>query len=578
MNDDQQNFQGQDIDDLIQSSRHGKRIPVAPEESQKKFKEKMKEIEIKEKEKITQEKSFELGVGYIDLHGFPIAPEALILISEDEARRLGAVCFLSSGKEIRIGAVDPGNPEVLSVLTELEKKERAHVDIYLISEHSLAKALKLYEKLPKYKKYVSGVEIAEEDLENFQKNIKKFSDISEAARSIPITQVLSLFIAGAIQSKASDIHIEAEQDDVKIRYRIDGVLHDVASLAHELWPKIINRIKLLAGLKINITALPQDGRFTIHTKKEEIDVRVSTIPTAFGESVVMRLLLSSSVRINLEEIGIRGNAYEEIKREIVRPNGMVLVTGPTGSGKTTTLYAFLHKLNDAESKIITLENPVEYKIKGINQSQIDASHDYSYAKGLRSILRQDPDIVMVGEIRDPETAEIAIQAALTGHLLLSTMHTNSAAGTIPRLLSMAVKPFLLAPALNVIIGQRLVRKLCPECKKEIQISPEDLARVKKALTSLPSNSGYQVDQNKLKFYGSTGCEACSGIGYKGRIGIFEVLVVNEDIEKLILSGQISEYIMQDIAVKQGMVTMVQDGILKALNGITTMEEVFRVTE
>jgi type II secretory ATPase GspE/PulE/Tfp pilus assembly ATPase PilB-like protein len=235
-------------------------------------------------------------------------------------------------------------------------------------------------------------------------------------------------------------------------------------------------------------------------------------------------------------------------------------------------------LNDAESKIITLENPVEYKIKGINQSQIDASHDYSYAKGLRSILRQDPDIVMVGEIRDPETAEIAIQAALTGHLLLSTMHTNSAAGTIPRLLSMAVRPFLLAPALNVIIGQRLVRKLCPDCKKEVPPSKDELEKIKHILAGLPPGAGYQVDLNKIKFYQATGCDQCSGIGYKGRIGIFEVLVINEDIEKIILSGQISEYALHDIAVKQGMVTMLQDGILKALDGITTMEEVNRVTE
>jgi len=567
------------LKDLIDESKdEKKKVKIATEEDEEKLQEKMKEISIKERERATRGKANEWGLGYVDLSGFPITPEALSSISKEKANELKTVCFLKTNEQIRIGTIDPENPSVLELLASLEKKDGLNGEIYIISEHSLANAIKLYDTLPKIRKYVSGIEISQQDLEKYKHAVKSFRDLAEQVKRVSTTEILNIIVAGAIQSRSSDIHIEAEEKDVKVRYRIDGVLHDVASLPKDIWPKIINRIKLLSGLKINITNVPQDGRFTIYLTKEFIDVRVSCIPTAYGESVVMRLLMSSAVGLELKDLGIGGEAFRLIKQEIERPNGMILTTGPTGSGKTTTLYAFIKTLNQPESKIITLENPIEYRLAGINQSQVDESRNYTFAGGLKSILRQDPDIVMVGEIRDQQTAEIAIQAALTGHLMLSTLHTNSAAGAIPRFLSMGVIPYLLAPALNVVIGQRLVRRICSNCKKETELSEDDLKRVKEDLQKLPKNVEFKYDINNLKFYQGTGCDECSSIGYRDRIGIYEVLIMNEEIEKLILTGQVSEYQMQEIAVRHGMVTMVQDGILKALDGVTTVEEIFAVTE
>jgi type II secretory ATPase GspE/PulE/Tfp pilus assembly ATPase PilB-like protein len=292
----------------------------------------------------------------------------------------------------------------------------------------------------------------------------------------------------------------------------------------------------------------------------------------------MRILHSGSKGVTYDELGLRGSAYLKLKKEVERPNGMVITTGPTGSGKTTTMYAILRTLNKTGVKIITLEDPVEIKMDGINQSQVDPTHDYTFAKGLRSILRQDPDICMVGEIRDLETAEIAIQMALTGHLMLSTIHTNSASGAIPRFLSMGVKPFLLAPALNSIIGQRLVRKICDFCKVKVTLEPDVLGRITTILQTLPQDekSNYTINENS--FSKGNGCDECSGLGYKGRIGIYEIFVMNKEIEAIVLGDAVSEYAIQELAVKQGMITMVQDGLLKAADGITTVDEVFRVTE
>ena len=368
---------------------------------------------------------------------------------------------------------------------------------------------------------------------------------------------------------------------MKVRFRIDGILHDAAELDSKIWPQVVARVKLVSKLKINVEDRPQDGRFTIFMTDEKIDVRVSALPTAYGESVVMRLLMSSAVGLSFEDLGLRGKSFEALKIEISKPNGMILTTGPTGSGKTTTLYAVLNKLNDPGTKIITIEDPVEYKITGINQSQVDYSKNYTFANGLRSILRQDPDIVMVGEIRDLETAEIAINAALTGHLVITTLHTNDAAGTIPRLLSMQVKPFLLAPAINAMIGQRLLRKICEYCKKEAELDNRMLSRVMDILSEIPEESGFQIPKEelkKLKFYKGGGCEECQGLGYKGRIGIFEVMTMNKEVETLILTGHVSEYDMRAIGIKHGMITMIQDGLLKAVDGITTVEEVFRVAK
>lgn len=560
------------IDDLL------KKQGEALSETQEKYAEKMEEIRYKEKEAEVKATASASGAQYINLKGFPIAPETLKLLPEEAARENKIIPFFYGAGELRMGAVNPNDEKVKELTYQLAERSRANAAIYMISEQSLKDALALYAMLPKIKPIKKGVEIKQEEIAKFRQEIKSFRDLAEKMKGVATTDVITFIIAGAVESKSSDIHIEAEKEDVKIRYRIDGILQDVANLKKEQWKQIISRIKLLSALKLNITARPQDGRFTISIESEETDVRVSTIPTAHGESVVMRILRSSAAGLQFEDLGFRGRAYEEMKRQVLRPNGMLITTGPTGSGKTTTLYAILNKLNKPGVKIITLEDPVEYRLQGVNQSQIDPSKDYTFAKGLKSILRQDPDVVLVGEIRDLETAETAIQAALTGHLLLSTIHTNSAAGAIPRFLSMGVKPFLLAPALNAVIAQRLVRKICSDCKEEYKPTGEELKRAEEELEKIPAASGEKPDLNNLKFYKGKGCDACAKTGYRGRLGIYEIFSMNKEIEQIILSGEISEYKIQEIAVSGGMITMAQDGILKALDGITTLEEVFRVAE
>ena len=570
------------IDDLLKQytgNRSG--APgVATEEAKEKFEEKMSEIALKEKEKIAQAKAAELDIPHINLKGFPISPETLTSVPKEIAEKLKIICFLNTGTEIRIGAVNPGEDQIKEILLSLEDKFHSHGEIYLISENSFNLAFKLYAALPTIKKIVSGVEISATDLKKYSEEIKNFKDLNEKIQKANITDIVTMVIAASIQARSSDIHIEAEEKDIKIRFRVDGVLADAASLPKEQWSKVISRIKLLSGLKINVTSIPQDGRFTIFVKDGKIDVRVSCLPTSYGESVVMRLLMPSTAGLGFDGLGLWEPAFSQLKIQTERPNGMIITTGPTGSGKTTTLYAILNKLNEPGVKIITLEDPVEYKLAGINQSQVDYSRDYTFVKGLKSILRQDPDVVMVGEIRDIETADIAIQAALTGHLVISTIHTNSASGAIPRFMSMGVKSFLLAPALNAVIGQRLVRKICENCKVEDKLESDVLGRVKKIMAALPTEvkEKYKVDLDNLKFLRGAGCPECNNLGYKGRIGIYEIMIMSAEIEKIILSGEISEYQMQDIATKAGMVTMVQDGLLKALAGVTSVSEIFEAAE
>lgn len=547
---------------------------LVPEEKSKELAGKLAEIKLKEKEKEIKRESLISGFPYINLIGFPISTDALNLISFEEANKNQVVCFYRDEKEARLASPQPAKLEEFA--QKIQQEQKLKIELYLTSEHSFDSALKLYANLPIVKPIVKGIEIREIDLLKFKDQMQSFRDLNQLVQKASITDRLNLLIASAIQSRASDIHIEAEEGGIKVRFRIDGALNDVAEISKEFWSQIVSRIKLLSGLKINVTDRPQDGRFTIFLANDKIDVRVSCLPTAYGESIVMRLLRSSATGLAFEDLGLRGGAYERLKKEIERPNGMILNTGPTGSGKTTTLYAILNKLNTPETKIITLEDPIEYRLKGINQSQVDYSKGYTFAKGLRSIMRQNPDIIMIGEIRDLETAEIAVQAALTGHLVVSTLHTNDAAGAIPRLLLMGVKPYLLAPSINAIIGQRLVRRICPDCKTEINLEPEVLERVRNILKEIPES--VKVEIKELKFYQGRGCSECQGIGYRGQIGIFEILLMSPEIEKLILTGQVSEYQMRDLAKAQGMVAMVQDGILKALDGITTIEEVFRVAE
>ena len=544
---------------------------------EEKFAKKIQEIDIKTKEEIVAKNAASLGLPHIDLTGFAIAAEALGTIPEAEAREKNVICFFNAAGEIRLGCVNYS--ETISELAyQLGERHHANAQVYLISENSFAKALKLYANLPIIKPVTKDINITDEELEKFKAGVIDFRSLEEQFKNVSISDILTLMIASALKVASSDIHVEAEEKGIVVRYRIDGVLHDVAVLPKEQWKKFISRIKLLAALKINITDRPQDGRVTLKLSASSLDVRVSTMPTIFGESVVMRILHSGSKGVTFDELGLRGDAYTRLKKEIERPNGMIITTGPTGSGKTTTMYAILRTLNKPGVKIITLEDPVEIKMEGINQSQVDSSRDYTFAKGLRSLLRQDPDICMVGEIRDLETAEIAIQAALTGHLMLSTIHTNSASGAIPRFLSMGVKPFLLAPSLNSVIGQRLVRKICAHCQEEDKLEPEQMEKVMKNFQTLPPAEKKNVDLKNLHFYRGKGCKECSGLGYKGRVGIYEIFTMSKEIEQIIVSAEVSEYVIQELAVKSGMVTMAQDGLLKTLDKITSVEEVFRVIE
>jgi type II secretory ATPase GspE/PulE/Tfp pilus assembly ATPase PilB-like protein len=571
------------ISDLIKKPAAGSAPadPAKPKSNlptaQEKFAAKMSELDVKAKEDETAAAAANSGLAYINLVAFPISAESLKTIPEAEARKKKIICFYFTPDDIRIAVTEP-SAEIDEYIYQIGERHHATPQVYLISSHSLETALKLYASLPIIKPISKDINITDEELNRFQSSIENLQALQAMFKNISITDILTLMIAAALKTNSSDIHVEAEEKGIAVRYRIDGVLHEVATLPIEDWKRFVSRIKLLAGLKINVTDKPQDGRVTLKLSENSIDVRVSTMPTTYGESIVMRILFSGSKGVTYDELGLRGEAYERLRKEVERPNGMIITTGPTGSGKTTTLYAILRTLNKPGVKIITLEDPVEIKMAGINQSQVDPSRDYTFAKGLRSILRQDPDICMVGEIRDLETAEIAIQAALTGHLMLSTIHTNSASGAIPRFLSMGVKPFLLAPALNAIIGQRLVRRICDHCKQEAKLDAETMERVMGILNTLPEAEKKNVKFDDLHFYEGKGCPKCSGLGYKGRIGVYEIFTMNKEIETIILSSQVSEYTIEEIAVKNGMVSMVQDGLLKALDQITSVKEVFDAAE
>jgi len=534
------------------------------------------EIKNKEIEKQTQAKAQAAGIPYIDLFGFPISPEALVLIPEEEAISNKLVCFFYDGENVRFATTNPESSNISKIIESINKEYFTKSSLYLISQNSLKHALDVYKTIPKTKKIIKGVEITEEELEKFKEAITDYKSLNQKINEVSISEVVTLILATALKTGASDIHIEAENKDIVVRLRIDGVLQEAATIEKDKWKKIISRMKILAGVKINIEDKPQDGRYSIFLSNERVDVRSSFLPTSYGESVVMRLLKSSSIGLSFDDLGLRPQAYEILKKEVEKPNGLVLTTGPTGSGKTTTLYAILSKLNQPGTKIITLEDPIEYQLNGISQSQVEAKKGYTFASGLRSILRQDPNIVMVGEIRDLETAEIAIQASLTGHLVLSTLHTNDASGVIPRLIDMGIKPYFLVPSINAVIGQRLLRKICPHCKQVHELTEDEELLVRKILAVISPKSGLKIPTVLPTIYkAGPGCEKCAGIGYKGRLGIYEIFTMDEKIKQLTVDNAPSFKILQQ-AIENGMITMLQDGVLKSLEGQTSLEEVYRV--
>ncbi len=550
--------------------------------TEKQLEEKISELHQAGIEYEIEARSRVLGIGYVNFQRASLSPKSLGIIPEEDAQRLKIICFSFRPREvIEFAVLHPDDPAVQEYIKQLSQRYEVPSKIYLMSKKSFDRAMSQYRFVPKVRAVERDVKIQEEDLNRFRAEKNTLQDIGEQLKKISVTEILTFLMAAALQHRATDIHVEAEENGIKVRFRIDGTLHTIAELDRNLWRQIVSRIKLLAGLKINVDDRPQDGRVRLDVGDEKIDIRVSTLPTAYGESVAMRLLRTKMAMIAFEDLGLSGSALKRLKEQIQRPNGMVITSGPTGVGKTTTLYAIISKLNTPEMKIITIEDPIEYEIEGVNQSQVDPSKNYTFSKGLKSIVRQDPDVIMVGEMRDAETVDIAINAALTGHLVLSTIHTRNAAGTIPRLLALGAKGFLLAPALNAVIAQRLVRKLCSSCKKEISFSELDeqkRERMREEFYRIPETERGATPIEESPFFVSQGCEKCGGIGYQGRTGIFEVFIMSAELEQIILSRELSEYKIEDLLRQQGMVTMFQDGILKMLDGITSPSEVFRVVE
>lgn len=596
-----------------------------------------------------------IGTEFIELGALTIPKDLLDKLPERVAKRYQAIVFGEDGEHLKVAMADPEDVEAVQ---SIQKQCGYDVEIYLASPIDIGGALEQYKEglSSEINKAIQETEeevsIGGEELEEDTSADKVESIISEA----PIARAVNILIEYAIKSRASDIHIEPRENFVQVRYRIDGILHDTMTLPKALMSSIISRIKILSNLRIDEHRIPQDGRIKINMAGTNISLRVSTLPVMDGEKVVMRLLDESSKALTLDELGYKGQALVSIENALKKPHGMLLVTGPTGSGKSTTLYSVLSSLNTIGVNISTVEDPVEYRIQGVNQTQVASKVGMTFASGLRALLRQDPDIIMVGEIRDSETAEIAVHAALTGHVVLSTLHTNDAAGCLPRLLDMEIEPFLIASTVNAVVGQRLVRRLCPDCieaytpdEKVIEEMIEDFGLRKEFLTSdkplvtrevptmdekpettmgekkievpddlklekdsildklakdpeMINRSAKQAEEIalrdkiflgedekekkpakttrpgalKLTLYRSKGCNKCDNTGYTGRMGIYEVLEMNDEIGKLIVNRASTEEI-QHVAIRNGMITMQQDGFLKALEGITTVEEVLRVT-
>ena len=528
------------------------------------------------------------GLPYIDLYRLGIDNEALRAISHEDAMKMKVAPFKLFGKNIFIAVRSPSD-DLFKTLKDAMERINLTPTFYMASGASLNKVWDRYKELSMAESsQVGGLDISGEVLRDTAKNIEHLQDIEKLVREAlegnkihKISRLLEVILAGAIAIKASDIHIEPEKDRGRLRLRLDGVLQDVNFFGLDIYRLLNSRIKLLSGMKLTST-IAQDGRFNIMEGSEEISIRCSLIPGSYGESIVMRILDPKSIQVAIEELGIEPYLFEIVKSEIIKPNGLILVTGPTGSGKTTTLYSFLRKIYSTEINIITIEDPVEYHLPGITQTQINLEKGYTFPEGLRSALRQDPDVIMVGEIRDGETAEISVQSALTGHMVFSTLHTNNAAGVIPRLIDLGVNPKILVSALSLSIAQRLVRKLCQFCKKENAPTEEEMKTIKLVLDSMKEEgkdaSKYNIKTDtSFKIFSAVGCDKCNKIGYKGRIGIFEAIKTDESIEKIMPTNP-SEREIKKVAHSQGILSMREDGIVKILNGITSVEEVQSVVD
>ena len=521
----------------------------------------------------------ELGFPYLDLRILTIDDEALTISNEEESKNAGVAIIEAKQKELFVAVLDPRLKETLTFTQNLENKGY-QVKMNVVSSSSLKRAWDRFQYVGTKRKEISRkAEISAEELKQIEGGINTIEDLKQKLEqpNTATSDLLNIVMAAGLKLEASDIHFENEATDTtRLRYRLDGILQDAADISSPSYQLLLSRIKMLSELKLNVHDVPQDGRFSFKTDGKEIEIRTSIIPADYGENVVLRILDPKTIGLKVEDIGIQEYDYKLIVEELKKPNGMIITTGPTGSGKTTLLYAFLKAVNDPGSKIITLEDPIEYHLEGVEQTQVETEKGYTFASGLRSILRQDPDTILVGEIRDSETATTAINAALTGHLVFSTLHTNDAAGAIPRLVDMKVNPTMIPPALNLVIAQRLLRKVCPKCAKEIKADKETIEKIKNDLANLPSRVPKpKLDDIKIKQASEQGCAYCNFTGYKGRIGVFELFIVDDAMEKVILKTP-SIVEIKESAIKSGMVIMKQDGLLKILQGITTIEEVERI--
>ncbi len=507
-----------------------------------------------------------LGIGYVSLSAISFSPQALSFIPRTIAEKFSLIPFAydDATKTLSIAMSNPTNLEAVSFV---QQKTGLSIKSFAATQEEITKSL----SDQYHQDLVGEVGMALKETEESQKEKTIDSkDIAKLIKEAPIAKIISTILEFAVTSRASDVHIEPLEDRVRVRYRIDGILYDKLSLPKSAQEALISRIKILSEMKIDEHRIPQDGRFNFKTGDQEVDLRISVLPASHGEKVVMRLLRKSGGVPTLPELGLNGPSLKNLDTAILRPHGIILVCGPTGSGKTTTLYAVLSKLNTPKVNIMSLEDPVEYAISGVNQVQINPAVGLTFAAGLRAFLRQDPNIILVGEIRDKETTDLALQAALTGHLVFSTIHTSNASGALPRLLDLGAEPFLLASTLTAIVGQRIARKICPDCKESYNPPPEVIAEIKNVL-------GQLMPAGEIKLYKGKACAVCGDSGYSGRIGIYEVLTVSEKIARLVLERSDAATIEKQ-AMLEGMITMKQDGYLKVLAGVTTLEEILRVAQ
>jgi len=542
-------------------------------------KNRLNEIRRKEEDNLIKSLATEYGMQYVDLRGITINPTALQKIPEATAREAKCVAFELQNKRLTIAIRNPNNQKTKDVLAKLEE-EGWILNAFMTSTASLEHAWERYEDRRDTSAVKEGVlDIDPDEIARLTEKFAKLDDVGAYIKEIRtinsarrVSETLEAAFAGALALDASDIHIEPEEGGVRMRYRLDGVLHDVLDLERIIYERLISRLKLLSGVILNVHDEAQDGRFTFDVGEKEIEIRSSVIPGASGESMVMRLLDPTVASFQMENLGLNDTVYNLMVEQLKRPNGMIITTGPTGSGKTTALYAFLQKVHEPGTKIITIENPVEYKLDGIVQTQ--TSDDYTFSSGLRSILRQDPDVIMVGEIRDREVAETAVHAAQTGHLVFSTLHTNSAVGAFPRLIDRGVDSRVGGATGNVIFAQCLVRRLCEDCKQEHTPTPEEIALIENVLAGHPHPPSFSPDQT---LYTETGCEKCDHSGFSGRQAIIEAIVMDDAVEEAVLRDP-REHIILEAARPQQIPMMPEDGMDKVLEGITSIQELQRVVD